>query len=76
MMDLRTWDQGLRTEGLDWTGLEGLGLEGLTGSAAPGGRRGLALSGDLIRGGLVGIIFAICFQYAFLIEILTNFDRS
>ena len=51
MKDLRTWGQGLRTEGLDWTGLEGLGLEGLTGSAAGRGRPGLALSGDLIRGG-------------------------
>ena len=51
MKDLRTWGQGLRTEGLDWIGLEGLGLEGLTGPAAPGGHSGLARSGDLIRGG-------------------------
>ena len=52
MKDLRTWGQGLRTEGLDWTGLEGLGLEGRAGSAAAGGQPSLARSGDLIRGGL------------------------
>ena len=59
MMDLRTWGQGLRTEGLDWTGLEGLGLEDCPGPAAGCGQAGLALSGDLIRGGPLGRLWEV-----------------